>query len=227
MRAYEIAQLDVPDALVPISLADAEDFRALGCSRPMHVVPCGIMLPVLPPVPPEPLSAGFIGSLDFRPNQEAVEWILDRLWPLVRSRLPAARLSIAGSSAPAWLRRRALAAGVELEENVPDADAFVGRQSVMIAPLFSGGGMRIKVLEAMALAKPVVATTRGAGGVDVTPGHDVVIADDPIEFADAVVRLLRDPTAASCLGDAARATVARLYDSDMLARGLVEFYEGL
>jgi polysaccharide biosynthesis protein PslH len=227
LRDYEVRELDAPDALVPISAADAEDFRTLGCTRPMHVVPCGITLPPRASALPQPMSAGFIGSLDFRPNQEAVEWILERLWPLVTRQLPEARLAIAGSSAPGWLRRLALAKGVEIEGDVADADAFMCGKSVMLAPLFSGGGMRIKVLEAMALGKPVVATTRGAGGLEVVHGRDLVIADDPAAFADALVRLLRFPDEASRMGEAARATVARLYDSDTLARGLLEFYETL
>jgi glycosyltransferase involved in cell wall biosynthesis len=227
LRSYEVRELDAPDALVPISTADAGDFRTLGCTRPMHVVPCGITLPPRSSIPPEPMSAGFIGSLDFRPNQEAVEWILDRLWPLVTRQLPEARLAIAGSSAPDWLRRLARAKGVAIEGDVGDADAFMRGKSVMLAPLFSGGGMRIKVLEAMALAKPVVATTRGAGGLEVDHGRDLVIADGAAEFSDALVRLLRSPDEASRMGETARATVARLYDSDTLARGLLEFYEKL
>src|SRR4029077_6569025 len=101
------------------------------------------------------------------------------------------------------------------------------RMSVIIAPLFAGGGMRIKVLEAMALARPVVATTLGAGGIDVENGRDIVIADDVTAFADGVVRLLREPDTANRIGNAARATVRDRYDNDVLARGLVRFYESL
>jgi len=99
--------------------------------------------------------------------------------------------------------------------------------SVMIAPLFAGGGMRVKVLEAMALAKPIVATKLGAGGLDVEQGRDIVIADDADAFADAVARLLRDPRMAARIGNAARETVRSRYDNDVLARGLLNFYESL
>jgi glycosyltransferase involved in cell wall biosynthesis len=225
LREYEVRQLSVPDAIVAISNDDDADFRRLGGTPPIHVVPCGVTLSEPTRDAPIPNSVGFIGSLDFRPNQEAVEWIVEKLWPLVIERVPQARLSIAGSGVPAWLRRQMT--GADFRGTVDDATAFMNSMSVMIAPLFAGGGMRIKVLEAMALAKPVVATTLGAGGLDVEHGRDILIADDAASFADAVELLLRDPQTAARIGNAARETVRSRYDNDALARGLLTFYESL
>jgi len=219
LRNYELRTMNTLDAIIPISEADAEDFRQLGCTRPMYVVPCGAQASSLP-VRGLPACVGFIGSLDFRPNLQAVDWILDELWPLVLQRVPDARLLIAGSSPPERLRPFVLA-------DVDDATAFMQSVSVFIAPLFAGGGMRIKVLEAMALGLPVVATALGAGGIDVTHDHDILLAEDAVSFADAVVRLLREPDTASRIGAAAREMVINRYESDALARGLVRFYESL
>lgn len=227
LRAYELKQMETLDAIVPISCGDAEDFQSLGCTRPMHVVPCSVDDAFHRNGAPEPDHIGFIGSLDFRPNQEAAAWILDELWPRVHERAPRARLSIAGTSPPQWLRRHAERRGVDLHADVADADAFMRRVSVVIAPLFAGGGMRIKVLEAMALEKPIVATTIGAGGLAVQHERDILIADDAPSFADSVVRLLRDPETARRIGIAARANVAERYDSRALTRGLLRFYEAL
>jgi len=205
LRRYEVASLNSVDAIVPISVADAEEFRALGCVKPIYVVPCGVAPHPAVPSPRErdEGTVGFIGSLDFRPNQDAVRWILDELKP----RIPDVKIVIAG-----------------LDEKVDDANAFMQRMSVMIAPLFAGGGMRIKVLEALALGKPVVATTLGAGGIDV---NDLVIADDVDSFASAILRLLHHPDEAALLGNAARESVAKRYDNLTLARGLLQFYESL
>ncbi|MEA2327141.1 MAG: polysaccharide biosynthesis protein PslH [Thermoanaerobaculia bacterium] len=222
---YEIRNLNTPDAIVPISTDDKDDFRRLGCTRPIHVVPCGVAVPDATPDAVIANSVGFIGSLDFRPNQEAVEWITGELWPRVVERVPEARLSIAGSSAPVWLRRRMT--NIDFRGTIDDATRFMSTMSVMIAPLFAGGGMRIKVLEAMALAKPIVATTLGAGGLDVEHGRDILIADDAGTFADAVALLLREPQTAARIGSAARETVRSRYDNDVLARGLLRFYESL
>jgi glycosyltransferase involved in cell wall biosynthesis len=225
LRTYEVRRHAAIDAIVPISQDDADDFRSLGNTRPMHVVPCGVAVPEEKRDAPSPNSVGFIGSLDFRPNQEAVEWIVTELWPRVLQRAPEARLSMAGSSAPEWLRRRM--SSVDFRGTVDDATAFMSTMSVMIAPLFAGGGMRIKVLEAMALAKPVVATKLGAGGLDVAHGRDILIADDAESFADAVARLLCDRQMAARIGNAARETVRSRYDNDVLARGLIRFYVSL
>ncbi len=211
LRRYEMRAMEDLDAVVPISAADAADFRRLGCTRPMHVVPCGMPLPALGDAP-APLRVGFLGALDYRPNRQAVRWIREELWPRVTARMPEAELVIAGS-----------AHGTQ----VVDAHAFVRGLSVFIAPLFAGGGMRIKVLEAMALGKPIVANALGAGGIDVRHDRDILLADDVESFADAVVRLLREPETAARLGAAARATVAERYDGDALARGLLTFYESL
>lgn len=227
LRKYELQQVSCVQGLVTISEEDAADFHALGAKVPMHVAPCSMPLPALGGDEPERNTVGFIGSLDFRPNQEAVQWIVDELWPRVVARAPEARLSIAGSSPPEWLLRHARERGVEIAADIADAQAFVRRMSVVIAPLFAGGGMRIKVLEAMALAKPIVATTIGAGGIDARHEQELLIADDADSFADSVVRLLRDRDLASRLGAAARARVAERYDGETIARGLLRFYESL
>jgi glycosyltransferase involved in cell wall biosynthesis len=150
-----------------------------------------------------------------------VLWILDELRPRIAARAPHARLTIGGSNPPSWLRARASIAAV------PDARAFLRGQAVVIAPLLSGGGMRIKVLEAMSYGCAIVATTRGAGGIEAASGRDLVIADDPDTFADAVVRLLDDPAERRRLGSAARATIRERYDSDRIARDVLAFYATL
>jgi glycosyltransferase involved in cell wall biosynthesis len=231
LREYETKHLGLPDAIVPISAGDREDFRRLGCTRPMHVAPCGVTLSdVREDVPgeePEPGRVGFIGSLDFRPNQKAVRWIIDELWPRVLARMPTARLSIGGSSPPRWLRERRWEESIDFHSDIDDAEQFLRPMSAVIAPLFAGGGMRIKVLEAMAMGRAVVATTIGAGGIEVEHGRNIVIADDAPSFADGVVRLLVEPETAARIGRAARATVAARYDSDTIARDLLEFYASL
>jgi len=226
LRRYEVAQLDVCDAVVPITEADARDFRALGGRRPMYVLPGGVDVEgrAVDRSKEGDGAVGFLGSLDYRPNQEAALWLAEEL----RSRLAAhATLHVAGSRAPQWLQARLAVAGVVFHGEVADAQSFIGGMRVMLAPILSGGGMRIKILEAMAAGKAVVSTAIGAEGIDSSHGEDIVIADDAAAFAAAVESLLRDAPRAHEIGDAARMLVATRYSTDALARGLLAFYEEL
>ena len=114
-----------------------------------------------------------------------------------------------------------------IDGRVADAADFIRSMQVMIAPLFSGGGMRIKILEAMAQGIPVVATTMGAAGIDVTHGENIFLADDAMAFADCVSSLLRDRSLAESIGNAGRHLVASRYSTGALARGLLAFYDEL
>jgi glycosyltransferase involved in cell wall biosynthesis len=249
LRRYEIRHLNTCDAIVPITEDDARDFRALGCTRPMHVLPGGVDLEedtdadesgdddgtselgrrrdggvpfALASIGEAAARVGFLASLDYRPNQDAAIGIAEELRARVRG-----EVHVAGSNAPQWLRERLEASGVMFDGEVPDAKAFIRSMRVMIAPIFSGGGMRIKILEAMALGKPVVATTIGAAGIGVRHGEDILLADDPDAFAAAVTELLRDSAKARAIGDAGRRLVASRYSTEALAGGLLTFYEEL
>jgi glycosyltransferase involved in cell wall biosynthesis len=243
LRRYEVKHLNTCDAIVAITDDDARDFRELGCTRPVYVLPGGVDVVDVDPAAGTPPSqpagrqrsvgelhatrsssrVGFLGSLDYRPNQEAAVWIAEALRP----RLGAAEIHVAGSNAPAWLRERLDASGVMFDRRVDDAPSFIRSMDVMLAPLFSGGGMRIKILEAMAESRPVVATTVGAAGIGVTHGENILLADDAMAFADCVSALLRDRALATTIGEAGRRLVESRYSTHALARGLLAFYDEL
>lgn len=226
LRRWEIAHLNDCDALLPIAGEDARDFRTLGATRPALVVPCGVEAGAVA-VEADPNRAYFIGSMQYRPNQEAVRWLADEVWPRVIARAPRARLTVAGSGFPAALRTHLESRGIEVAADVPDLAPFASSFRTMLAPLFSGSGMRIKVLEAMAQGKAVIATTLGAGGIDVTPGENILIADDPDGFAEHVIRCMEDDALAQRIGAAARTLATTRYDSNAIARRLLAFYEEL
>lgn len=226
MRKWEVAQLNACDALVAITEADAREFRALGCTRPIRVVPGGVERV-------ENVSgvkAGtfyFLGSLDYRPNQEAAVWIARELRPRLEARHCRAALHVAGSRPPRSIRTVLASAGVPLHADVPDAAAFARPMSSMIVPLFSGSGMRLKIVEAMALGKAVIATRLAAAGLEVEDGTHIILADDADAFAAAVERLSADPSLAEAIGDRARTIVRERYLASDAARTLLSFYEEL
>jgi glycosyltransferase involved in cell wall biosynthesis len=138
--------------------------------------------------------------------------------PVIRAQEPAVTLSIIGRSPTPAVRRLAEQAGIEVTGRVDDVRPHVAAGAVYVVPLRIGGGTRLKIFEAMAMGKAVVSTTIGAEGLPVTPGADIVIADQPDAFAGAVVRLLREPGERRRIESAARRLVVQRYDWSAVAQ---------
>jgi glycosyltransferase involved in cell wall biosynthesis len=134
---------------------------------------------------------------------------------------------IGGSRPPHWLTDACARSGATLLANIPDAPAFLRGSPVLVVPLKSGGGMRIKIVEAMAVGTAVVATTIGAGGLDSVPGRDLVIADESAALATAILELTHDAARRRSLTDSARNLVERSYDALAIGRRTFAFYERL
>jgi len=137
----------------------------------------------------QPNSLIFAGSFRYAANYEAMVWFLECIYPLIWSEIPDIQLTITGDHAD---RKLPSATGVRQTGFVPDVRPYIASAWASVVPLRVGGGTRLKILEAMALKTPVVTTSKGAEGLDVAHERTVLIADKPAEFAEAVVRLLRD-----------------------------------
>jgi len=174
---------------------------------------------------PEPGALIFPGALTYHANYDAMRFFLDEVFPLVRRVNPEAVLRITGKTERVDLGSLNLGAGVTLTGYLDDVRPAVARSWACVAPLRVGGGTRLKILEAMALGTPVVATSKGAEGLDVTPGHNILIADDPGQFADAVLGLLDDPMLRQKLALNGRRLVESLYDWQSIGDRLNEIIE--
>jgi glycosyltransferase involved in cell wall biosynthesis len=158
---------------------------------------------------PQPDTLIFTGSFTYAPNHEAAVWLVERVWPLVKADIPGAKLMITGNPAN---RRLSPAEDVVLTGYVKDVRSVVAGASASVAPMLSGGGTRLKILEAMALRTPVVATRKGAEGLDVEHDTHLLLADDPAAFAGHVIRLLREHGTRQRLADSAFRLVQDKYD---------------
>jgi glycosyltransferase involved in cell wall biosynthesis len=210
--------------MVAVSEEDAERLRYEFSARRVTVVENGVDVHHFTPTaedvagPPQIL---FLGSLDWRPNLDAVALLLDRIFPSVHSALPEARLAIVGRNPPEWLRRRGeTSPGVSVHANVADVRPFLARSSVLAVPLRIGGGSRLKILEALASGVPVVSSAVGAEGLRLRAGEHLDVVASEAEMPEALLRVLRDPTAAHARCRRGRQVVLDEYGWDGLARKL-------
>ena len=223
LRQYELQHIGDFDGIDCISADDANSFRQLGCRRPMTAIPFGIDLKPIPTSEPEPNTLYHIGSMDWMPNQEGIRWLLNDIWPLLHSQLPQLHLYLAGRKMPddlMTLQRE----GVCVVGEVPDAAEFIASKQINIVPLLSGSGIRIKIIESMAMGKTVITTTVGAAGIDCTNGINILIADTPQQFADQLKRCVADPDLCRTIGCNARKLISEKYDNQILTKRLIDFY---
>lgn len=206
MRRYEGRVLTSFDVTLAVTEADRHDLelaaassRRTRASKSPHieVIPISIDTDRLKPLGPVPQTFEIMayGSMHYAPNAQGIEWFLGQVFPLVLEGIPTVRMKVVGKNPPPRLRKLAqLANGsVEITGYVEDLNPYFAQANVVVVPVLSGSGMRVRILEAMARGTPVVTTTLGAQGIDVESHEAAIIADSPSEFAGAVVRLLQDP----------------------------------
>jgi glycosyltransferase involved in cell wall biosynthesis len=153
-----------------------------------------------------------LATYAYAPNITAADFLIRDVWPLVRADCPDAQLIIAGNKPERIPSFASHPAGVEFTGFVHDLAPLYRRVRIVCCPILSGGGTRLKILEAAAYGKAIVSTTVGAEGLDLQDGRELILRDGGLAFARACVELLRDPTRCEMLGVAARETVSRSYD---------------
>jgi glycosyltransferase involved in cell wall biosynthesis len=172
-------------------------------------------------------SLVFTGLMDHPPNVDAAIWFCAEILPRLRRKIPDSSFKIVGSKPHPRVRELAKREGVEVIGEVPDTRPYLAKSSAVVIPLRSGGGTRLKILEAMAMERPVISTTLGAEGLDVTPKVNIMIADTPDEFVNHILLLLASPETASQLGTAARRLVVDKYDWSLCLSKLDSLYDRL
>jgi len=228
IKRMELHYLNSYDAILPITSRDSEMLRTFGCHLPMHVVPTGVDTRelFLDHSPMEYPSVFHIGALDWTPNVEGLLWFFDTVWPLVIKRFPELTFYLAGRNAVPTFRQPKWPNMVFLGE-VEDAYAFMRSKAVMIVPILSGSGMRIKIVEGMALGKTIVTTTIGTEGISTTHRKNILIADDPAGFAGAICEMVQNRTLFDQIGENARTFVRENYDNLTITTSCTEFFQSL
>jgi len=216
------------DAIIPISEPDLQWFKSAAPDKPMMLSETGATLSELVSEHVDTsMRVGFIGALNWQPNLDGLKWFITGVWPRVLRSLPDATLHIAGRGASPNAKNRTAGKNVFLEGEVEDANRFVGSMTVMIAPLFAGSGLRMKIIEAMSLGKTVVATPVAAEGLPVEDHRELLIGTDAVSFSDALISGLSDPGLRASIGARARELVRDRFDNLKHTSQLLEFYNKL
>jgi glycosyltransferase involved in cell wall biosynthesis len=207
---------------VAVSAEDADRIRGEFGGRAVDVVENGVDTAAFQPAGAsrDPKTILFLGSLDWRPNQDAVRLLIESIFPAVRNLESEARLQIVGRRPPEWLRQLAHRPGIEIFADVSDVRPFLAQAGLLAVPLRIGGGSRLKILEALACETPVVSTRIGAEGLNLQSGVHLEIVDDAREMASTLVRAIRHPHRIQEQARAGRRLVLRHYDWNTLAEKL-------
>lgn len=230
MRAYESSVLPHLDAIAVLSAADAGRMKELQPEARVIVLPPAADLefeydrPL--EAPEEPASVAFVGAMDWLPNIDGAIWFSHRVWPQVRAAVKGAKLYLVGRN-PLRSVRRLADRDVIVTGWVEDVREFVARAQVVVAPLRVGSGVRIKILNALAMGKAVVSTPIGAEGLDVIDGEHLWLADSEESFTPKVIGLLSDPVRRGRLGEAGRRLIRERYRGDHTVERLEGVYRQL
>lgn len=218
------------DQVLACSKSDAVKLGLLGQPTPIAVIPNAISVEDYGDFQVEEVdiprpSLVFTGKMDFRPNVDAALWFARQILPRVRKAVPGVHFTIVGQKPHPRLDALQRDPAITLTGRVPDIQPYITAADVYVAPLRMGSGTRLKLLEAMAMGRAVVSTRLGAEGLDAVNGRDLLLADMPDDFAQAVISLLRDAERRRTLGANAAALVHERYDWSVVIPRLVEVYD--
>ena len=220
MRQCETAAVQRADVTVAVSDADRDQFLDAVPGATVHVVPTGVDTTFFAPGgrPQVPRRLVFSGSMDWYPNEDALIDFAAHVWPRLRARHPDISMTVVGRNPTARLRAAAADAGIDVTGTVDDVRPFIDEAQVYVVPLRVGGGTRLKIFEALAMAKPVVSTTIGAEGLGLVPDRHFIAADGHDALARSILDLLDDAPRRAALGAEGRRLVDECYSWGQVAR---------
>lgn len=218
------------DKCIVVSEADKNELLKMCAVDNFVTIPngvdCNYFAPSSEPVIPRTLI--WTGGMDSPYNRDAVDYFLDQILPVVKKEIPDIRVCFVGKSpTPGLIKKADKDKHIEIAGYVEDVRPHINRAAVFIAPMRSGSGTKIKILNALAMAKAVVTTCIGAEGIEVTNHENILISDDPETFAHHIVYLIKNPDAAKRMGQNGRRLVLEKYDWKVIEAKIYQLYESV
>lgn len=225
LKRFELNALHRFDGIAAITKNDALYFRNCGTIAPVTDISFGLNLKHYPldNSAAEFPSFFHIGAMNWIPNQEGIKWFLDNVWNKVVVLFPYLKFYIAGREMPGWLVNNNYP-NVEVVGEVEDAVKFIQSKSIMIVPLFSGSGIRIKIIEGMALGKTIITTRIGAEGINCQNGEQILYAENAIDFVSTIKYCIENRADCDRIGNNARNLIEKKHDNTKIIQKLTDFY---
>jgi len=216
------------DLLLTLTKRDEEQFILLGYKKLHYVSQAGIDLSQIQVnrFNIKYHSLFFIGALDWLPNQEGLLWFLRNIWNTIHQQYPTLQFEIAGRNAPYWLTRKLQEyPNITFYGEIDDAHNFMKERAIMVVPLFSGSGMRIKIIEGMALGKSIITTSIGTEGINTTHNKNILIADTAESFQSEIIKLIENKDFFDNIGTFAQQFIHQEYNIEQIVRNTIQFIE--
>jgi len=226
IKNYELLQLNNFDGIAVFTEQDKSTLLEYGTKIPIEILPVGINLDHYKPdfSKTEFPSLFFLGSLDWLPNREGIEWFLENFHKELTEGDLRVRFYVAGNDIPDRFDDYEVMGKIFIQGEVDDALEFLNSKSIMIVPLLSSGGMRVKIVEGMAMQKCIISTSLGAEGINYDHGVNIIIANNQDEFYEAIKICITDEEFCKTMGLSARRLVEEHHDMNKVTKNLVEFY---
>jgi len=227
IKSYELQQLNNFDAIAVFTEQDKSTLLEYGTKIPIEILPIGINIANYKPdfSKTDFPTLFFLGSLDWLPNREGIEWFLENFMKELTEGDLRVRFYVAGNDIPERFDDYDVMGKIFIQGEVDDALEFINSKSIMIVPLLSSGGMRVKIVEGMAMQKCIISTTLGVEGISFQDGVNILIANDQEEFYDAIHRCITDEEYCKQIGLNARKLVEEQHDANKVTKKLVDFYK--
>ncbi len=228
LQKLEIKLINRYDYLIPISKSDEVIYNALGNNKPFLTAPFGINIKKLENkqvnsnLNTKP-SLNFIGALDWIPNQKGIIWFIDNCFPNILESFPHIILNIAGRNAPSWLSKRFEHKNIQFFGEVDNAYEFFQTPGPMIVPLFSGSGMRVKIIEGMALKKVIIATNIAVEGISCTHNKNIILANTINDFTNNILSIVDNISLQNTIGEQASEFVKENFDFEKIGSSIINF----
>ncbi len=224
LKKYEISIINRCDLSITLTSYDRVCFGEAGIYKPSFIFPYTI-----DPVKKHRKKAdnntiSYIGSLDWKPNQEGLQWFLNTVWEKIRKERPDTVLMVAGRNAPDWLEKKLSGPGIRYMGEISNAINFIAESGILIIPLLSGSGIRVRAIQSMALGTPVVTTNKGIEGIEAQNGKEILVASSAEEFTSHIYSLMEGGLLYDKLSENSVKFITGNYDTAKYCRELIDFY---